>query len=106
MFGTQPLDKYHALYCAYPNGTDCDHCQLFYAVNETGGAWKTFSKPILKPGAAGNWDDYCIYRPSMLLDPDANTVRVWYGAKKTDDLSWHIGYTENDYEVFINALEY
>ena len=27
---------YYAVYPAYPNGTDCDHCNLFFAVNRTG----------------------------------------------------------------------
>ena len=96
--------SYYAVFPAYPNGTDCDSCKLFFAVNSTGNKWEFFSKPILKPGNTGAWDDYCIYRSSMLME--GNTLKVWYGAKKQEDSSWHIGLSQRDFTEFLNALDY
>ena len=60
--GEKDENGMYAVYPAYPNGTDCDHCNLFFAVNRTGKQWETFSRPILKPSTEGGWDDFCIYR--------------------------------------------
>ena len=78
-----PTETYYAIYPAYPNGTDCDHCNLFFAVNRAGKQWETFNQPILKLSVAGGWDDFCIYRSSMLIDN--GILKVWYGAKKQED---------------------
>lgn len=94
---------YYAVYPAYPNGTDCDHCNLFFAVNRTGKQWETFSRPILKPSTKGGWDDFCIYRSSMLIDD--GMLKVWYGAKKQEDSSWHTGLTMRDFSEFMKILE-
>lgn len=94
--------NYYAVYPAYPNGTNCDHCNLFFAVNETGTKWETFNEPILKPSADGGWDDFCIYRSSMLLEN--GTIKVWYGAKKQEDSSWHTGLAMRDFSDFMEIL--
>lgn len=95
---------YYALFPAYPNGTNCDYCVLFFAVNSTGGKWEFFNDPILKANTPGSWDDFCIYRPSMLIEDDG-TLRVWYGAEKQSDASWHIGETQRNFKEFMDLLE-
>lgn len=99
-----PTETYYAIYPAYPNGTDCDHCNLFFAVNRTGKQWETFNQPILKPSVAGGWDDFCIYRSSMLIDN--GILKVWYGAKKQEDSSWHTGLTMRDFSEFMEILDH
>ena len=98
-------DSLHAVYPAYPDGTNCDYCKLFYAVKEAGKTWKTFSKPLMEQGAEGSWDDFCLYRVAFLLDQQADTLRVWYGGKKKSDASWGIGYTEGRYSLIRAGLE-
>ena len=98
----QATGKYYAIFPAYPNGTNCDYCVLFFAVNETGGKWEFFSDPILKANTTGSWDDFCIYRSSMLIEGD--TLRVWYGAKKQSDSSWHIGEVQRNFDEFMEVL--
>ena len=41
---SRETDVLHAIYPAYPNGTNCDYCKLFYAVKQAGQPWKTFPK--------------------------------------------------------------
>lgn len=94
---------YYAVFPAYPNGTDCDHCNLFFAVNRTGNQWEMFSKPVLKPSSQDAWDDFCIYRSSLLIEDGALTV--WYGAKKRSDSSWHTGVAQRSFDEFISILE-
>lgn len=95
----------HAMYPAYPDGGNCDDCALFYALRRPGEGWTIFSEPVLRPGPEGAWDDFCIYRSSMLLDREQDSLRVWYGGKKKADASWSIGYTEGSYKAFLRALE-
>ena len=40
----------------------------------------------------------------MLME--GNTLKVWYGAKKQEDSSWHIGLSQRDFTEFLNALDY
>lgn len=96
--------QYYAMFPAYPNGTNCDYCVLFFAVNPTGGKWEFFNDPILKANTPGSWDDFCIYRSSMLIEDDG-TLRVWYGDKKQSDASWHIGETQRNFAEFMALLE-
>ena len=98
-------DTLHAIYPAYPNGTNCDYCKLFYAVKETSQPWKVFPNPLMEQGKDGSWDDFCLYRTAFLLDREADVLRVWYGGKKRSDASWGIGYTEGQYSQICAALE-
>ena len=98
-------DTFHAVYPAYPNGTNCDYCELFYAVKHGSAPWQTYAQPILKAAESGAWDDFCIYRGSLLIDTAADTMQLWYGAKKKSDASWNMGYVESDYTKFVNALK-
>ena len=98
-------DTLHAIYPAYPNGTNCDYCKLFYAVKETSQPWKVFPNPLMEQGKDGSWDDFCLYRTAFLLDREADVLRVWYGGKKKSDASWGIGYTEGQYSQICAALE-
>ena len=98
-------DTLHAIYPAYPNGTNCDYCKLFYAVKETSQPWKVFPNPLMEQGKDGSWDDFCLYRTAFLLDREADLLRVWYGGKKKSDASWGIGYTEGQYSQICAALE-
>lgn len=94
--------KYYAMYPAYPNGKNSDYCNLFFAVNEDGSNWETFHAPIMKPSNQGGWDDFCLYRSSMSIEN--GVLKVWYGAKKQEDSSWHIGLTERNFEEFLGIL--
>ncbi len=94
----------HAIYPAYPNGTHCDYCQLFYAHTNADGTWKTYDKPLMHQGQPGSWDDFCLYRTAFLLDRAADRLQVWYGGKKKSDASWGIGYTEATYTEVIKNL--
>ena len=98
-------DSLHAIYPAYPNGTNCDYCKLFYAVKKAGQPWKTFPNPLMEQGEEGSWDDFCLYRTAFLLDQGKDTLRVWYGGKRKSDAAWGIGYTEGQYSVICTALE-
>ena len=81
--------KWIAIYPAYPDGTNCDYCKLFYAEKTKDGAWIAKKDPIMEPGTPGSWDDFCLYRTSFLIDGDRMTL--WYGGKKKEDSSWGIG---------------
>lgn len=94
----------HAFYPAYPNGSDCDYCSLFYACQEPGEPWTVYDKPVLDPAPDGAWDDFCIYRASFLLDRAGDGLQLWYGGKKKSDASWGIGLLRTEYTVLINAL--
>lgn len=85
-------NELYAFYPAYPNGKDSDYCELFYAQKRLGEAWSVSEKPVLTPGKAGAWDDFCIYRSSCLLED--GEVRLWYSGKKKSDASWNLGYTK------------
>lgn len=98
-------DTFHAVYPAYPDGTDCDYCKLFYAVKEAGKEWKVFAKPIMEAGPRGAWDDFCLYRASFILNRQQDSLRIWYGGKKKEDASWGIGYTEAPYSEILVNLE-
>ena len=95
--------QFFAMYPAYPNGKNSDYCNLFFAVNKDGKQWNTFNEPTMKPSNQGKWDDFCLYRTSMVIEN--GNLRVWYGAKKQEDSSWHIGLTERNFQDFLNILE-
>lgn len=97
-------DVLHAFYPAYPDGSNCDYCSLFYAYREPDKPWRVFEQSILDPGAEGTWDDFCIYRASFLLDRTGDDLRLWYGGKKKSDASWRIGLAQTAYTDFIKAL--
>lgn len=98
------FDTLHAVYPAYPDGTNCDYCKLFYAVKEGDSPWKTFSMPLMEQGKEGQWDDFCLYRTSFLLERRNDLLRVWYGGKKKADASWGIGYTQGKYSRICDEL--
>ena len=95
--------QFFFFFSAYPKGKNSDYCNLFFAVNKDGKQWNTFSEPIMKPSNQGKWDDFCLYRTSMIIEN--GNLRVWYGAKKQEDSSWHIGLTERNFQDFLNILE-
>ncbi|MBU9725587.1 hypothetical protein [Diplocloster modestus] len=90
-------DVLHAFYPAYPDGTNCDYCSLFYARKDPGQDWETYSDAVLDPGPKGAWDDFCIYRASFLLDEPGDKLKLWYGGKKKSDSSWNMGLVETSY---------
>lgn len=94
----------HAIYPAYPNGTNCDYCQLFYAHTLPDGTWKTYEKPLMVQGKEEGWDDFCLYRTAFLLNRQTDLLRLWYGGKKKSDASWGIGYTEGIYSEILRKL--
>ena len=82
-------DAYLALFPAYKNGTDADHCYLFAAKKTGDRPWMFEKKPLLSPGEKDSWDDLCIYRSTFLYHKDE--LEIWYSARKRDDSSWRIG---------------
>lgn len=98
-------DTLHAVYPAYPDGTDCDLCRLFYARKSAGQGWHTCGRPIMEPGPAGAWDDFCLYRTAFFLDPERDIFQMWYGGKRRADAHWGIGYTEGSYSRMLEELK-
>ena len=82
-------NKWIAIYPAYPDGTDCDYCKLFYAEKTGDGHWAAYPEPVMETGKEGAWDDYCLYRTSFLTED--NNITLWYGGKHKEDDSWGIG---------------
>lgn len=93
----------YAFYPAYPNGKNCDYCELFYAAKRPGEGWRVSDRPVLSPGEEGAWDDFCIYRSSCLLEN--RKLRLWYSGKKKSDASWNLGYTEADEDALAAHLK-
>ncbi|MBS5305928.1 discoidin domain-containing protein [Clostridium tertium] len=97
-------NEYWAIYPAYKNGTGSDKTELYYAKSSDGVNWTTYKNPILSKGTSGKWDDMEIYRSCFVYDEDTNMIKVWYGAVSQNPQIWKIGFTENDYDKFIEGL--
>lgn len=82
---------YLMLIAAYPYGSTCDHCDLFYGYSDDKINWKVTSNPILKNSDSG-WDNTEIYRSTFVVD--GSTFKIWYSARNTMG-EWHVGYTED-----------
>lgn len=82
---------YPMLIAAYPYGSTCGHCDLFYAYSDDKINWNVTSNPILK-NSDSKWDNAEIYRSTFVVD--RGTFKIWYSARNTMD-EWHIGYTED-----------
>lgn len=82
-------DEYIAIYPAYPDGTDCDYCKLFFARKTGSERWCVLKEPVMEPGKPGSWDDFCLYRTSFIKEDD--TITLWYGGKRKEDSAWGIG---------------
>jgi len=117
-------EEYWMLYCAYPINSNLGDTILFFAKSRDRLNWRTYSVPVLKKGKV--WDNTQIYRSTFLYNQKSNKIGVWYSARGTPNnwilrrlqkiplvrryLSrysnlWHIGYTEQNYDVFIKKLE-
>jgi len=79
---------------AFPTGTSCNHTSLFLAYTTDSGSWVAVPKALLGPGKRGAWDDYSIYRSSLLYDAEHERLRLWYSARHSGTNAWHVGYTE------------
>ena len=74
---------------------------LFYARSTDGLKWETYNKPILT-NSIGDWQSSEIYRSSLVYDAENDMLRLWYSASNGSD--WYVGYTENNYTKFMDAL--
>lgn len=97
-------NEYWAIYPAYKNGTGSDKTSLYYAKSKDGINWREYDQPILSKGSAGSWDDMEIYRSTFIYDEETNMMKVWYGGISQNPQIWKIGYTENNYDKFTEAL--
>lgn len=76
------------------------HKYIYYAVSQDN---ITYTKRvmILARGAAGNFDERLLYRPTIIRLPDR--VMVFYGANDADN-AWHIGQIEAPSAYLFNAV--
>ena len=112
------------------SGNNPDGSVLYLTSSRDGINWEQVgTKPLLRPGTDGSWDDFQIYRSTLHYEPGATagggTVRVWYAAlqkntnnkmvpdssgnltiqaKDQDDRIWRIGYAENSYTEMMRVL--
>lgn len=112
------------------SGNNPDGSVLHLTSSRDGINWEQVgTKPLLRPGADGSWDDFQIYRSTFYYEPGSTvgggTVRVWYAAlqkntnskmvpdasgnltiqaKDQDDRIWRIGYAENSYTEMMRVL--
>jgi hypothetical protein len=57
--------------------------------------WTPSSAEVLSPSAYG-WDNYTLYRATLLYDSTSQLLKVWYSARNTLN-QWHTGYVETNY---------
>jgi hypothetical protein len=96
--------EWWAAVTAYPSGQICcDNTRLFFSKSQDGAHWTSYGKPILSPSASG-WDDVKIYRSSLIYDSRGDELRVWYSAPNTL-ASWHVGFTQENYDQLIGYLK-
>lgn len=115
-------EEYWMLYCAYPEKDNASNTTLFFAKSKDGLNWITYHKPVLEKG--NKWDNAQIYKATGIYDQ--KKIKIWYSARgvlnnrilrgllkiplirryinKYSNL-WHIGYTEENYDVFMQELE-
>jgi predicted GH43/DUF377 family glycosyl hydrolase len=73
-----------------------------YATSSDGIAWtKDANNPVLEPGAEGEWDDFGVSGPSVILD--GSTFKMWYQGWQGLASSIRIGYATSptDYRIFL-----
>jgi hypothetical protein len=88
---------------AFRRGTSCNHTKLFLAYGDDDygddQALALYPLPLLLPGAGSAWDNYSIYRSSLLYDPAHERLRLWYSARHSMTNAWHIGYTQGTFQL-------
>jgi hypothetical protein len=95
-------DELWMLSAAYPAGTGCGDTVLFFSKSDDALHWTSFTRAALNPGSSHAWDDGQIYRSTGLYDPTSDLLRVWYSARSSR--TWHIGYTQEDYQEFLQGI--
>jgi hypothetical protein len=98
------LREYWAMIADYPVGSGCGYdtsqgTSMFFYRSLDGVHWINYPKPILSPSKSG-WDDYFVYRGSVLYDATTNTMRIWYSAADHSG-AWHTGYTQGNLDSFL-----
>ena len=72
-----------------------------YATSSDGIVWtKDANNPVLEPGAEGEWDDFGVAAPTVILDGDI--FKMWYqGWQGTNPI--RIGYatSSTDFRIFL-----
>ena len=72
-----------------------------YATSSDGIDWtKDANNPVLEPGAEGEWDDFGVAAPSVILDGD--TFKMWYqGWQGTLPIRTGYATSPTDYRIFL-----
>ncbi len=95
------LNKYLAVFPAYPDGGGSTYTELFYAESQDGVIWTTYDQWIMKP-QTGSWDNSFIYRSTFLYDSTTDIISLWYAAGQSS--GWQIAYTENTRTAMLAEL--
>ena len=70
-------------------GNDGSHYRLGYATSADGIVWEKHpDNPVLNVGASGTWDDYSLYKPTILFDDIE--YQMWYTG--SNHINSRIGY--------------
>jgi PKD repeat protein len=70
------------------NGNDGSAYRIGYATSPDGITWTKFGgNPVLNIGASGDWDDYLLRNPTVILD--GGIYKLWYGG--SDGARFRIG---------------
>ena len=68
---------------------------LFFAKSRDRLNWAPGPDKVLSPSVYG-WDNYMLYRSTLLYDSDSQLLRIWYSANNHLN-EWHTGYTQTEY---------
>ena len=74
---------YHMFFeaCAYNGGHPLRALRIGHAISQDGVAWTKEPEPVLRNGAAGQWDDEAVWDPFVLYDPGAKEFKMWFGGQ-------------------------
>jgi hypothetical protein len=97
------MKQFWMLSAAYPIGSNCGNTVLFFSRSRDALHWQSFNKAALSTGKIPTaWDHGQIYRSTGFLDPASDLLRLWYSAR--NGTTWHIGYTQGDYDAFLQQF--
>jgi hypothetical protein len=83
---------YHMFFeaCDYNGGHPLRALRIGHATSRDGVTWHKEPDPVLRNGAAGEWDDEAVWDPFVLFDADQGLFKMWYGgqARGFIDIQW------------------
>jgi predicted GH43/DUF377 family glycosyl hydrolase len=94
-------NEYWMLISGYASGANCGASVLLFAKSTDGINWT--ASPNVALNKSAGWDNALIHTSSLVYDPSADVLSVWYGAASTTG-AYHIGYAQNQYTAFVNAI--